>query len=261
MQRLVCGDVGFGKTEVAMRAIYRAVCAGRQVALLAPTTVLAAQHYRVLLQRMPDVRVELISSLVKRKPHEFAAYGVYEPSLQKRLHSAISKFAARGVPRDFTRGNAWSTMWNALWGGFPEPHTAEETYAKVVSARQEKEAAMLTPRALARARAEAAGDILPEGYQNVAIMSLGAAGGAGCGSSGCYNGCGSMGCTASFDVYERQTILQKTIEFDQRAAREEAGVDDDDDDEDLDPEERAARMQRRLAALNGPQDPGSLELH
>ena len=72
MDRLVCGDVGFGKTEVAMRAIYRAVCAGRQVALLAPTTVLAAQHYRSLLQRMPDVRVELLSSLVKRKAAETA---------------------------------------------------------------------------------------------------------------------------------------------------------------------------------------------
>ena len=73
MDRLVCGDVGFGKTEVAMRAIYRAVCEGRQVALLAPTTVLAAQHYRCLLARMPDVRVELLSSLVKRKPAETAA--------------------------------------------------------------------------------------------------------------------------------------------------------------------------------------------
>ena len=72
MDRLVCGDVGFGKTEVAMRAIYRAVCSGRQVALLAPTTVLAAQHYRSLLVRMPDVRVELLSSLVKRKPAETA---------------------------------------------------------------------------------------------------------------------------------------------------------------------------------------------
>ena len=72
MDRLVCGDVGFGKTEVAMRAIYRAVCAGRQVALLAPTTVLAAQHYRCLLKRMPDARVELLSSLVKRKASETA---------------------------------------------------------------------------------------------------------------------------------------------------------------------------------------------
>ena len=53
-----------------MRAIFRAVCAGRQVALLAPTTVLAAQHYRCLLERMPDVRTELLSSLVKRKPAE-----------------------------------------------------------------------------------------------------------------------------------------------------------------------------------------------
>ena len=73
MDRLVCGDVGFGKTEVAMRAIYRAVCSGRQVALLAPTTVLAAQHYRCLLARMPDVRVELLSSLMKRKASETQA--------------------------------------------------------------------------------------------------------------------------------------------------------------------------------------------
>ena len=72
MDRLICGDVGFGKTEVAMRAIYRMVCAGRQVGLLAPTTVLAAQHLRVLRARMPDARVELLSSLVKRRPAELA---------------------------------------------------------------------------------------------------------------------------------------------------------------------------------------------
>merc|ERR1740139_93433 len=66
MDRLICGDVGFGKTEVGMRAIYRAVANGRQVAFLAPTTVLAAQHLRVLRKRMPGVRVELLSGLVKR---------------------------------------------------------------------------------------------------------------------------------------------------------------------------------------------------
>jgi len=66
MDRLICGDVGFGKTEVGMRAIYRAVANGRQVAFLAPTTVLAAQHLRVLRKRMPEVRVELLSGLVKR---------------------------------------------------------------------------------------------------------------------------------------------------------------------------------------------------
>jgi transcription-repair coupling factor (superfamily II helicase) len=54
MDRLLCGDVGFGKTEVAMRAIYRAVRNGRQVAMLAPTTILAAQHYRTLRKRLPD---------------------------------------------------------------------------------------------------------------------------------------------------------------------------------------------------------------
>ena len=51
MDRLVCGDVGFGKTEVAIRACFRAVMAGKQVAFLAPTTVLAQQHYRTLKDR------------------------------------------------------------------------------------------------------------------------------------------------------------------------------------------------------------------
>jgi len=51
MDRLVCGDVGFGKTEVAVRAIFKAVCAGKQVALLAPTTILAQQHFHTLQTR------------------------------------------------------------------------------------------------------------------------------------------------------------------------------------------------------------------
>ncbi|MEY4297018.1 MAG: hypothetical protein RLZZ423_197 [Cyanobacteriota bacterium] len=51
MDRLVCGDVGFGKTEVAIRAIFKAVTAGKQVAMLAPTTVLAQQHWRSLSER------------------------------------------------------------------------------------------------------------------------------------------------------------------------------------------------------------------
>ena len=72
MDRLICGDVGFGKTEVAMRAVYRAVANGRQVAFLAPTTVLAAQHLRVLRARMPDLRIELLSGLVKRTPTQLA---------------------------------------------------------------------------------------------------------------------------------------------------------------------------------------------
>eukprot|EP01038_Epipyxis_sp_PR26KG_P010616 gene10616-14257_t len=60
MDRLICGDVGFGKTEVAMRAIYRAVASSKQVAFLVPTRVLALQHLRVLKLRMPEVNVQLL---------------------------------------------------------------------------------------------------------------------------------------------------------------------------------------------------------
>ena len=48
MDRLVCGDVGFGKTEVAVRAIFKAITSGKQVILLAPTTILAQQHWRTI---------------------------------------------------------------------------------------------------------------------------------------------------------------------------------------------------------------------
>mmetsp|Transcript_8670 Transcript_8670/g.19467 ORF Transcript_8670/g.19467 Transcript_8670/m.19467 type:complete len:1240 (+) Transcript_8670:342-4061(+) len=54
MDRLICGDVGFGKTEVAMRALFRAVANGRQAALLAPTGVLAAQHFKNIAKRMGE---------------------------------------------------------------------------------------------------------------------------------------------------------------------------------------------------------------
>ncbi len=68
MDRLVCGDVGFGKTEVAMRAAYRAALDGRQVAVLVPTTLLAFQHYQTFQQRFKDtgVRIEYLSRFVSR---------------------------------------------------------------------------------------------------------------------------------------------------------------------------------------------------
>lgn len=59
MDRLVCGDVGFGKTEVALRAAFRNVMAGRQVALLCPTTVLAQQHYLTFTRRLADYPIEV----------------------------------------------------------------------------------------------------------------------------------------------------------------------------------------------------------
>lgn len=63
MDRLICGDVGYGKTEIAIRAAFKAVQSGKQVVFLVPTTILAQQHYNTFLQRMKDfpIRVELMS--------------------------------------------------------------------------------------------------------------------------------------------------------------------------------------------------------
>lgn len=69
MDRLVCGDVGFGKTEVAVRAAFKAVMDGKQVAVLVPTTILAAQHYNTFRDRLSPfaVDVDLISRLQSKK--------------------------------------------------------------------------------------------------------------------------------------------------------------------------------------------------
>ncbi len=69
MDRLVCGDVGFGKTEVAIRAAFKAVCDGKQVAVLVPTTILALQHWQTFTQRLKDfpVRIDYISRLRSAK--------------------------------------------------------------------------------------------------------------------------------------------------------------------------------------------------
>src|ERR1051325_10657779 len=63
MDRLLCGDVGFGKTEVAMRAAFKALGDGKQVAVLAPTTVLAFQHFETFKRRFAafPVRIEMLS--------------------------------------------------------------------------------------------------------------------------------------------------------------------------------------------------------
>lgn len=70
MDRLLCGDVGYGKTEVAMRAVFKAVSAGRQVAVLTPTTVLAFQHYNTFQSRFASFpfRIELVSRF--RRPEQ-----------------------------------------------------------------------------------------------------------------------------------------------------------------------------------------------
>ncbi|WP_391118843.1 transcription-repair coupling factor [Psychrobacillus sp. L3] len=59
MDRLICGDVGYGKTEVAIRAAFKAVMEGKQVAFLCPTTILAQQHYETMLERFQDFPIEV----------------------------------------------------------------------------------------------------------------------------------------------------------------------------------------------------------
>lgn len=73
MDRLLCGDVGYGKTEVAFRAAYKAIMGGKQVAILVPTTILALQHYQTAMSRMRafGVEVDMISRF--RTPKQIAA--------------------------------------------------------------------------------------------------------------------------------------------------------------------------------------------
>ena len=74
MDRVVCGDVGFGKTEVALRAAFAAATAGKQVAVLVPTTLLAQQHYRNFADRFADwpVRVDVVSRFKSKKETDAA---------------------------------------------------------------------------------------------------------------------------------------------------------------------------------------------
>ncbi len=70
MDRLICGDVGFGKTEVAIRAAFKAVMAGKQVAILVPTTVLAQQHYQNFRERFSDYPISVETMSRFRSPAE-----------------------------------------------------------------------------------------------------------------------------------------------------------------------------------------------
>jgi transcription-repair coupling factor (superfamily II helicase) len=78
MDRLVCGDVGYGKTEVALRAAFKAVMDGKQIAVLVPTTVLAQQHYQTFTERLSSfpVSVEMLSRFLTRKQQERVVKGL-----------------------------------------------------------------------------------------------------------------------------------------------------------------------------------------
>ena len=95
MDRLLCGDVGFGKTEVAMRAAYKAVLGGKQVAILVPTTILALQHYQTLVSRMRafSVNVDMISRFrtPKQQAHSLRKLKRGETDIIVGTHRLIGK--------------------------------------------------------------------------------------------------------------------------------------------------------------------------
>lgn len=95
MDRLLVGDVGYGKTEVAMRAIFKAVLDGKQAAFLVPTTILAQQHYETLVQRFEELPFEigLLSRFRTKKQQEETIEGVRKGSIDIVVgtHRLISK--------------------------------------------------------------------------------------------------------------------------------------------------------------------------
>lgn len=104
MDRLICGDVGFGKTEVAMRALFKAVLAGKQVAILAPTTILSLQHCTTAKNRTKDfgINVEMINRLKSTKEQKQILEDLAEGKIQvicgtHRLLSSDVKFKDLGL--------------------------------------------------------------------------------------------------------------------------------------------------------------------
>jgi transcription-repair coupling factor (superfamily II helicase) len=95
MDRLVCGDVGFGKTEVAIRAAFRVAMAGRQVAVLCPTTVLAQQHFRTFEARLRDypIRIAALSRFQSDKEHRETLLALKESKVEIVIgtHRLLSK--------------------------------------------------------------------------------------------------------------------------------------------------------------------------
>lgn len=95
MDRLLCGDVGFGKTEVAFQAIFKAISAGKQVAILCPTTLLARQHYQRAKERFSpfDIRVALLTRLVASSVQKEAIEQIAEGKVHLVIgtHRLLSK--------------------------------------------------------------------------------------------------------------------------------------------------------------------------
>ncbi|MGL5087789.1 MAG: transcription-repair coupling factor, partial [Clostridium sp.] len=95
MDRLLCGDVGYGKTEVAIRAAFKAVMDGKQVAFLVPTTILAEQHYKNFLKRFSDfpVKIDMVSRFRSAKDQKITLQAVKEGNVDILIgtHRLVSK--------------------------------------------------------------------------------------------------------------------------------------------------------------------------
>src|SRR5260370_25292518 len=98
MDRLLCGDVGYGKTEVAMRAAFKAVDGGYQVAVLAPTTILADQHLETFRRRFAGfpVNVEMVSRF--RSPAEMRELKVRLAAAQVGIPISTHPPPPQGIP-------------------------------------------------------------------------------------------------------------------------------------------------------------------
>ena len=103
MDRLLCGDVGFGKTEVALRAAFKAVQDGKQVAVLVPTTLLAQQHGQTFTQRLAGypIRVEVLSRFLTPAQAKKVTAGVRDGEVDIVIgtHRLLSDDVAVQAPR------------------------------------------------------------------------------------------------------------------------------------------------------------------
>lgn len=95
MDRLLCGDVGYGKTEVALRAVFKAVMEGKQVAFLVPTTILAEQHYKNMIKRFSDfpIKIDMVSRFRTAKEQKSTLQSVKEGNVDILVgtHRLVSK--------------------------------------------------------------------------------------------------------------------------------------------------------------------------
>ncbi len=95
MDRLICGDVGFGKTEIAIRAAFKAVVGGKQVAILVPTTILALQHYKTFTERLQEfeLRIDYVNRFrsTKEKKEIFHKLGEGEIDIVIGTHAILNK--------------------------------------------------------------------------------------------------------------------------------------------------------------------------